>query len=147
CFLIFIPVFTTGEACVKPTINQETYTTTEAVTSTDTVFLVEFQLVCANSVKNPFLYADVRGKQLPVSRTGDNYYQVSWVEERKNAPAGQYDVKLFDEEGFSALRKAQRAKDDVTQVSPLTVVSFTHKGVSKGPFVSSEVLAIGVSTI
>ncbi|WP_411016653.1 hypothetical protein [Salmonella sp. s51944] len=69
------------------------------------------------------------------------------MEERKNAPAGQYDVKLFDEEGFSALRKAQRAKDDVTQVSPLTVVSFTHKGVSKGPFVSSEVLAIGVSTI
>ncbi|WP_411016652.1 hypothetical protein, partial [Salmonella sp. s51944] len=53
CFLIFIPVFTTGEACVKPTINQETYTTTEAVTSTDTVFLVEFQLVCANSSRIP----------------------------------------------------------------------------------------------
>lgn len=147
CLVLLLPIFSAGDTCLKPTVSHEVYTTTEAVTSAETVFLVEFELKCSNAVKNPFLYADVSRKQLPVSRSGDNKYQVSWVEERKNAPAGQYEVKLFDEEGFSALRKAQRADEDVSQVTPLTNIVFTHKGVSKGPFISSELLAIIVSAL
>ncbi|WP_411026620.1 hypothetical protein, partial [Salmonella sp. s54395] len=126
CLLLLVPFSTAAENCLKPAVEHETYTTTEAVTSTETVF-VEFQLRCSNAIKNPFLYADVRGRQLPVSRSGDNHYQVSWVDERKDAPAGTYEVKLFDEEGFSALRKAQRADEDVSKVTPLTSIIFTHQ--------------------
>ncbi|PIK48600.1 putative translocon-associated protein subunit delta [Apostichopus japonicus] len=145
CLLLLVPFSSAGESCLKPTVEHQIYTTTEAVTSTDTVFLVEFDLKCSNAIKNPFLYADVSGRQLPVSRSGDNLYQVSWVEERKNAPAGTYTVKLFDEEGFSALRKAQRAEEDVSTVTPLTSIAFSHKGVSQGPIVSSELLAVVLS--
>ena len=31
--------------------------------------------------------------------------QFSWIEERKNIPAGKYTVRIFDEEGYADLRK------------------------------------------
>uniref|UniRef100_A0A674GVW6 Translocon-associated protein subunit delta n=1 Tax=Taeniopygia guttata TaxID=59729 RepID=A0A674GVW6_TAEGU len=56
--------------------------------------------------QNVALYADVNGKQFPVTRGQDvGRYQVSWSLEHRQAHSGTYEVKFFDEESYSALRK------------------------------------------
>ncbi|XP_048475903.1 translocon-associated protein subunit delta [Rhincodon typus] len=82
------------------------YTTSDAVISSETVFIVEISLTCKNGAQNVALYADVNGKQFPVTRGQDvGRYQVSWSSEHKAAGSGTYQVKFFDEESYSALRK------------------------------------------
>nr|XP_054750183.1 translocon-associated protein subunit delta-like [Lytechinus pictus] len=96
-----------AESCIGASFTSKVYTTTDGALSTETVFLVEFQLSCKNKIANIFLNAEVDGKQIPVSRSGDNQYQVSWKADHKDAPAGLYNVGIYDEEGFSALRKVR----------------------------------------
>ncbi|CAM5119169.1 unnamed protein product [Natator depressus] len=91
-----------------------------AVISSESIFVVEIALTCHNGAQNVTLYADVNGKQFPVTRGQDvGYYQVSWSMEHRNAQSGTYKVKFFDEESYSALRK----------------------GTWSRPWVSTEVLA------
>ncbi|XP_077996065.1 translocon-associated protein subunit delta-like [Glandiceps talaboti] len=143
CVLLFVPVSVLGESCTSPqVVNDRVYTTEEAFTSSETAFVVEFSLNCKNGAKNLFLHADINGKQLPVSKAvdGSNEYQVSWTDDHKTS-SGQYTINFYDEDGYSALRKAQRSGEDATNVKPLFDIKFTHKGVSSGPYVSTEVIA------
>ncbi|XP_030829388.1 translocon-associated protein subunit delta [Strongylocentrotus purpuratus] len=141
---VFAPHFSLAESCIGASFNSKTYTTTDGALSTETVFLVEFQLSCKNKISNIFLNAEVDGKQIPVSRSGDNKYQVSWTAEHKKAPSGTYSVCIYDEEGFSALRKALRTGEE-SKVKPLITVPVDHPGVSKGPWVSTEIIATGIA--
>jgi len=145
--LLFVacPAFTYADTCIGAATDHKVYTTTDAASSSETVFLIEFTLVCKNNAKNLFLNAEVAGKQLPVSRSGDNQYQVSWTEQHKSAPAGNYEVRFYDEEGFSALRKAMRAGDDSAKVKPAFTINVAHDGVSNGPIVGTEWIASGLA--
>lgn len=67
--------------------------------------------------------------------------QVSWNEDVKASSKGEYKVRIFDEDSFGQLRKAQRAGDDLNKVKELTSVVVKHSGVFKGPWVNSEFLA------
>lgn len=40
-----------GDSCLSPEVKAETYTTTEAIVSTETVFIVQFTLTCKNKVR------------------------------------------------------------------------------------------------
>lgn len=41
------------------------------------------------------MYADVAGKQYPVTKSPEtNDYQVSWIEKNVNAPEGTYSVRF-----------------------------------------------------
>ncbi|KAK2507753.1 hypothetical protein MC885_009019 [Smutsia gigantea] len=170
----------TAEACVEPQITPSYYTTTDAVISTETVFIVEISLTCKNRVQvqqrhsrccgqhsgasaagwredeSPFiprpqnmaLYADVSGKQFPVTRGQDvGRYQVSWSLDHKSAHAGTYEVRFFDEESYSLLRKAQRNNEDISIIPPLFTVSVDHRGTWNGPWVSTEVLAAAIGLV
>ncbi|NXT21969.1 SSRD protein, partial [Syrrhaptes paradoxus] len=78
--------------------------------------------------QNVALYADVNGKQFPVTRGQDvGRYQVSWSLEHRSAQSGTYEVKFFDEESYSALRKAQRNNEDVSRIRPLFTVNVDHR--------------------
>ncbi|XP_007113638.1 translocon-associated protein subunit delta isoform X1 [Physeter macrocephalus] len=148
-----------AEACVEPQITPSYYTTSDAVISTETVFIVEISLTCKNRVQNMALYADVSGKQFPVTRGQDvGRYQVSWSLDHKSAHAGTYEVRFFDEESYSLLRKhrpltpappaqAQRNNEDVSIISPLFTVSVDHRGTWNGPWVSTEVLAAAIGLV
>ncbi|XP_072493112.1 translocon-associated protein subunit delta-like [Notamacropus eugenii] len=131
-----------AEPCTDPVITPSYYTTSDAVISTETVFIVEISLMCKNGAQNVALYADVNGKQFLVTRGQDiGCYQVSWSLEHKNAHSGTYEVKFFDEESYSLLRKAQRSNEDVSAIRPLFTVRVDHRGAWNGPWVSTEVLA------
>ncbi|XP_068104269.1 translocon-associated protein subunit delta-like [Hyperolius riggenbachi] len=132
----------TADTCTEPSIVPSYYTTSDAVISSDVVFIVEISLTCSNGAQNVALYADVNGKQFPVTRGQDiGRYQVSWSLEHKNAHSGTYEVKFFDEESYSLLRKAQRNNEDISAIKPLFTVNVDHRGAWNGPWVSTEVLA------
>ncbi|CAH1265710.1 SSR4 [Branchiostoma lanceolatum] len=131
-----------AQSCVGPTVEATSFTSTDANLAMETTFLVEFTLTCKNAAKDLVLHADIGDRQFPVSRSADGiHYQVSWTEEHKEAPAGSYDIRFFDDEGFSALRKAQRSDQDVSAVSSLFTITVHHRGVSQGPWVSSPTVA------
>ncbi|CAM2109940.1 unnamed protein product [Caretta caretta] len=138
----------TGETCPEPTIVPSYYTTADAVISSESVFVVEIALTCRNGAQNVALYADVNGKQFPVTRGQDvGRYQVSWSMEHRNARSGTYEVKFFDEESYSALRKAQRNNEDISAIRALFTVSVDHRGAWSGPWVSTEVLAAAIGLL
>ncbi|XP_062871531.1 translocon-associated protein subunit delta-like [Trichomycterus rosablanca] len=143
--LIFLALFVCvckGDGCLNPVITPSTYTTSDAVISSESVFIVELSLSCSNGVQSVALYADVNGRQFPVTRGQDvGKYQVSWSLPHKQASSGTYVVKFFDEESYSALRKAQRNNEDVDTIKPLFSVNVDHRGAWSGPWVSTEVLA------
>lgn len=52
------------------------------------------------------LYADIDGKFTPVAVNEEsNRYQVSWGEEHEKVRTGKYVIRLYDEDGYSAVRK------------------------------------------
>ncbi|XP_028923025.1 translocon-associated protein subunit delta [Ornithorhynchus anatinus] len=137
-----------AETCTEPTITPSYYTTSDAVISSESVFIVEISLTCKNGAQNVALYADVNGKQFPVTRGQDvGRYQVSWSMEHKNARSGTYEVKFFDEESYSLLRKAQRNNEDISDIKPLFTVNVDHRGAWNGPWVSTEVLAAAIGLV
>ncbi|KAF0036310.1 hypothetical protein F2P81_011622 [Scophthalmus maximus] len=141
-FLALLVVACSGESCTDPVITPSAYTTSDAVISSESVFIVELSLACANGAQSVTLYADVNGRQFPVTRGQDvGKYQVSWSLPHKQASSGTYQVKFFDEESYSSLRKAQRNNEDVNAIQPLFSVNIDHRGAWNGPWVSTEVVA------
>lgn len=141
-FLALFVVACSGESCKDPVITPSAYTTSDAVISSESVFIVELSLTCANGAQSVTLYADVNGRQFPVTRGQDvGKYQVSWSLPHKQASSGTYQVKFFDEESYSALRKAQRNNEDINAIQPLFTVNIDHRGAWSGPWVSTEVVA------
>uniref|UniRef100_A0A2K6TI11 Translocon-associated protein subunit delta n=1 Tax=Saimiri boliviensis boliviensis TaxID=39432 RepID=A0A2K6TI11_SAIBB len=102
-----------AEACMEPQITPSYYTTSDAVISTETVFI----------------------------------NMVSWSLDHKSTHAGTYEVRFFDEESCSLLRKAQRNNEDISIISPLFTVSVDHRGTWNRPWVSTEVLAAAIGLV
>uniref|UniRef100_A0A8C7U4C7 Translocon-associated protein subunit delta n=1 Tax=Oncorhynchus mykiss TaxID=8022 RepID=A0A8C7U4C7_ONCMY len=115
------------ESCSDPVITPSAYTTSDAVISSESVFIVELSLACTNGAQSVALYADVNGRQFPVTRGQD---------------VGKYQVKFFDEESYSSLRKAQRNNEDSDSIQPLFSVNVDHRGAWNGPWVATEVMAV-----
>lgn len=56
----------------------------------------------------------------------DFFVQVSISDDHKKLSSGKYEVRLYDEEGYSMLRKAQRSGESVDAVKPVTSITFNH---------------------
>lgn len=150
--ILFIVVCITsssyGNTCVKPEVSASQYTTQDATVLTNIAYVAEFTLKCANGVKGLPLYAEVAGKTLPAARIGeDNRYQVSWTEDVKKAKSGDYNVNLYDEEGYGALRKALRSGEDTSAIKPLVTIVLNYPGAYQGPWVNSEFMAAVLSVL
>ncbi|TSM04888.1 Selenide, water dikinase 2 [Bagarius yarrelli] len=135
-----------SDTCTEPVISTSSYTTADAVISSETVFIVELSLACGNGAQSIALYADVNGKQFPVTRGQDvGKYQVSWSVPHKEASSGTYQVKFFDEEAYSTLRKAQRNNEDIEAIKPLFSVNVEHRGRIACANVLSDLYAMGIT--
>ncbi|KAI1892205.1 hypothetical protein AGOR_G00130920 [Albula goreensis] len=140
-----------AESCTDPVITPSSYTTTDAVIASESVFIVELSLACANGAQSVALYADVNGKQFPVTRGQDvGKYQVSWSVPHKQASSGTYQVKFFDEESYSALRKVRvcpKEQRGCGRHQAALSVNVDHRGAWSGPWVSTEVLAAAIGIL
>lgn len=142
CALANVVSIVLAETCQKPEIVASAYVTEDATVLTNVAFTTQFVLKCSNGVKGISLYAEVEGKALPAVRlSADNKYQVSWTEDIKKARSGDYNIKLYDEEKYAAVRKAIRNGEDPDNVKPLVVVVLNNPGVYLGPWINSELLA------
>ncbi|EFN79807.1 translocon-associated protein subunit delta [Harpegnathos saltator] len=142
CVLTSVISIVLAETCQKPEVVASAYVTEDATVLTNVAFTTQFVLKCSNGVKGISLYAEVEGKALPAVRLStDNKYQVSWTEDIKKARSGDYNIKLYDEEKYAAVRKAIRNGEDPDSVKPLIVVVLNNPGVYLGPWVNSELLA------
>ncbi|KAK1132786.1 hypothetical protein K0M31_014161 [Melipona bicolor] len=132
-----------AETCQKPEVIASAYVTEDATILTNVAFTTQFVLKCSNGVKGITLYAEVDGKSLPAARlSSDNKYQVSWTEDVKKARSGDYNIKLYDDERYAAIRKALRNGEDPNSVKPLVVVVLNNPGIYRGPWINSELLAV-----
>ena len=131
-------------SCTNPKISDvTTFTTQDTNINTETAFVVQFRAQCSGNTKHGQFFAEVNGNLLSssVDESGERY-QLSWTEENKVARTGEVRVRLFDEEGFSALKKAQRNNEDVSKVKELRTVSVYNKGTYKGPYLQSEIVVL-----
>jgi len=85
------------------------------------------------------------GVLVPVALVPEtNSYQVSWVKDHKKAITGSIPIKMYDDEGYTAYRKAQRSEGgDASEVAPLFTITVEHPGATKeGLFVQTEFIAV-----
>ncbi|KAF2890643.1 hypothetical protein ILUMI_15530 [Ignelater luminosus] len=147
-FLVLFAFVSSGlcSSCTNPQVTSKSFTTQDATIVTNIAYISEFNLKCSSgSVSH--LYADVDGIIVPVSEIAPNNYQVSWTEEIKTARRGDVTLRLFDEDGYTTLRKAIRAGEDLSAVSPLFTVTINHPGAFTGPWLKSEFLAAALAFV
>ncbi|XP_037949382.1 translocon-associated protein subunit delta-like [Teleopsis dalmanni] len=127
--------------CTKPKVTVNAFSTQDATILTTLAHVGEFTLTCGNG-EQPALFAEFPcGALVPVARIGDNKYQVSWTEEIKKGSSGNVVVRLFDEDGYTDIRKAQRDGESINAIKSLIDISVPTKGAYKGPWVKAELLA------
>lgn len=94
------------------------------------------------------MYASVNGALVPVQHSPDGKkYQVAWAEEVKNAKAGDYSVSIYDESGYSSMKRVMERGEDLSSVKPLVTIVVNHRGAYNGPWMNSEHMAAILSTI
>lgn len=64
--------------------------------------------------------------------------QVSWSESNKKARTGEIRLRLYDDEGYGAAKKAQRNNEELSKVKELTTISFYHKVRSQPTEISNR---------
>jgi len=140
---------TVSSACLNPSVTHSSHTSSEAATATSTVFIIAFDLTCGGEDETslkPNLFAVLASGGKPVSgihsvaKSGAGY-QVSFSGDHAQLPRGDYSVRIYDDEGFAALKKAQRASGDEeapAAVSPVATIAVEHAGVWKGTWIPSE---------
>lgn len=69
------------------------------------------------------------------------YLKISWSEEIKTSVSGERQIRLFDEEGYAAVRKAQRSGEKTEKIVPLALLTVNHPGTYGGSFINSEIFA------
>ncbi|KAJ6637282.1 Translocon-associated protein subunit delta, partial [Pseudolycoriella hygida] len=138
---------TLAATCTKPKITSTTFTTRDATIVSQIALIAEFSLKCSDSDADGLpLFAEINGRLTPVARIKDNKFQVSWTED-PSAGRGERVIRLFDEEGFGAVRKAQRAGQSTSSLKELAKISVYHSGAYSGPWINSEYLAAALATI
>merc|ERR1712037_748254 len=137
-----------GREMPEPEGAVSSYTPSDAQVLTHIAFVAEFSLTCSNGASNVALYADLNGALVPVVRSQDagGRYQISWTTEVKHAKTGDHEVNLFDEEGYTAAKRAIES-GEASAVKPLVTIVVNYPGAYKGPWINSELLAAALSIL
>ncbi|GFW53148.1 translocon-associated protein subunit delta [Trichonephila clavipes] len=137
-----------GEVCKNPKIDANTYTTVDGMVITDVALITEFTVSCDSGKKDYVLIADKKGRQIPALRSSDSSkYQISWTENAETFFSGEHGINVYDEEGFAAIKKAQRNNEDTSGIPYAFFLSFYHRGTYYGPWVSTEFIAAATSIL
>merc|ERR1712038_2045370 len=134
----------TASACEEPKVVASSYTPTDAQALTHIPFIAEFSLTCKGVAPTGDvpIYANIAGNMVQVARAKDGAkYQVGWTTEMKAAKTGDYDISLYDEDGYAAIKRVVERGEDVATVKPMAKIVVNYPGAYKGAYVSSELIA------
>jgi len=137
-----------GLVCDSPKTSVMSYVAADAQVLTHAPFIAQFSLTCKGKPVTdlPLYYANqADGGFVQVSRSKDGQqYQLGWTAEIKKAKPQDFTIDLYDEDGYSALKRvAERGEE--AMVKPLTTITIQYAGSYKGPYFSSEIIAVAVS--
>ncbi|RNA23011.1 Translocon-associated subunit delta [Brachionus plicatilis] len=139
--ILLLATFSLGQQCNQAKIiNVRTWTSENSKLNIETAYIIQFKAQCQNNARNVPFYGEIDGKFLVSSAdaTGETY-EISWSEPIKKARSGEIKVRIFDEEGYGAFRKAQRS-GDFSKIKELHTVTLYHQGSYKGPSIQIEFL-------
>ncbi|GIY82150.1 translocon-associated protein subunit delta [Caerostris darwini] len=137
-----------GEECKNPKVKSRYYTTVDGMVVSEVAFVAEFTVECDSPKKDLVLFADKNGKQIPAIRSADGTkYQISWTENSESIFSGEHVVNVYDEEGYAAIKKAQRNGEDISGIPAAFNLALYHRGTYNGPWVSTEFIAAVTSII
>uniref|UniRef100_A0A2P2HXF6 Translocon-associated protein subunit delta n=1 Tax=Hirondellea gigas TaxID=1518452 RepID=A0A2P2HXF6_9CRUS len=142
-FALFLASAYGSSVCENAVVDATGFTTQDATIVSKIAYISDFTLTCSNGAKDISLYAETGNGIAGVARTVDgSRYQVSWLMDTVSAPSGVQTIKLYDEQGYSALRKAQRSEESTEGVEPIATISMYHPGAYHGPWIQSETVAV-----
>ncbi|XP_060515745.1 translocon-associated protein subunit delta [Cylas formicarius] len=128
-------------ACTNPQVTSKSFTTQDATIVSHIAYVSDFSVKCSSGEAGS-LYAELEdGSITPVAIVGPQSYQVSWTEESKAAKSGDRIVRIFNEDGYTAIRKLLRAGESSYSVEPFFTAAVRHPGSYNGPWVKSEFIA------
>ncbi|CAI8048091.1 Translocon-associated protein subunit delta [Geodia barretti] len=141
CVLLLALALSTANGCTNPKVKSTTYSTENQYFSGESVFIAQVEVDCNG--ESISLHALVGGQLLPVSKGitsgSTEHFQVSWTEDHDRS--GSREVKFYDDNGASSIRKALRYGEEVT-TSPLFSVDIKHKNSSNEMWLSPAFLAM-----
>ncbi|CAH1971465.1 unnamed protein product [Acanthoscelides obtectus] len=135
-----------AEHCQNPQIISTSYTTQDATILKHVAYIANFYVKCKKGEAGN-LYAVLENNITPVASVGEGKYQVSWTEDIKTSKTGDITVNIYDEVGYSSVRKALRAGENLFTVPVFAKIVINHPGVYAGPWFSCEFLAVGFSVV
>merc|ERR1712168_195434 len=145
--LLALSGYSSAMVCESPKTSVMSYVASDAQVLTHAPFIAQFSLTCKGKpvADLPLYYASKEGGWVQVARSKDgSQYQLGWSVELKNAKPQDFTIELFDEEGYSALKRQEEGSANLN-VKPLTTVTIQYAGSYKGPYFSSEIVAVLVS--
>ncbi|KAL5285998.1 SSR4 family protein [Megaselia abdita] len=134
-----------GAQCTSPKASATSFTSSDATIVSQVASIVDLSFKCSSGEVTQ-LFAEVAGQVFPVAKVGTDKYQISWNDDFKKSVTGSVNIRLFDEEGYSSIRKAQREGSSISSVKSLTEVVVSIPSVYNGPLINSELL-VAVLTI
>ncbi|CAF2512869.1 unnamed protein product [Rotaria sp. Silwood2] len=142
--IIFLFGAAKGENCESPQFKVVSHSTRDARLAIESAAQLEITVKCKSGKQPSTLYADFNGQVVPcaqsISSPGKYYVGVA-AATHKQLASGRTTVRLYDDESYSALRKA-RTDEAVRAVKPFGEVEFNHPGASYGPWLASEFYAV-----
>lgn len=117
------------------------YTGTDGIVAARSAFVLEFSATCTTTPAT--LTADIDGHLSIASYSKESKtYQFSWSDDITKTKKASRSVKIYDDDGATALRNAQRAGQPTDSIPVLFSTTFSTPGAYKGPAVASEAIAI-----
>nr|XP_042902681.1 translocon-associated protein subunit delta-like [Parasteatoda tepidariorum] len=137
-----------AEICENPTIDTKTYITNDGIIASEVVVVNEIAISCTPFVHELALYVEKSGKLIAAVKSSDNSkYQLSWTERGEQIFSGEHYIKVYDEKGYAALRKAHLYNKDTSNIPPAFLLSFYYSGIYNESMISSKSIVVVISMI
>ncbi|XP_056639986.1 translocon-associated protein subunit delta-like [Diorhabda sublineata] len=133
-----------ADPCKNAQVISTSYTTKDATILKQVAFISSFYIKC-DIGHSSYLYTVLGDVISPVASVGQGKYQISWTEDVKIAQTGDILVNVYNETGYSLLRKAIRNGETISNVPIFTRIKINHSGMYGGPWISGELVAAAFS--
>merc|ERR1711899_524759 len=150
CFSMALIATVAASGCENPKGSASSYTPSDAQALTHIPFIAEFTLTCKGVAPTGDvpIYANVEGAMIQVAKSKDgSKYQVGWSTEMKKAKTGDYEISLYDEDGYAAIKRVVERGEDIATVKPIATVFINYPGAYKGAYIGSELVAAGIAIL